>query len=168
MYTHETYGPPAVGTPNTWDVPLWNASIEKIRMLATHHSAFMFPGHDETGVKVRDEHITEFEKSSSILLSRLLLRVEEEGTEAAGVDWADNAHHCNLVASGCQEARPQPAVRPRIRRSVDPVQHRARSTSNRAARSVRSRYRLDSQLGVGTTVSVRLPWEPLPVQDKQR
>src|SRR5262245_33746481 len=25
MYTHETYGPPAVGTPMTWDVPRWNA-----------------------------------------------------------------------------------------------------------------------------------------------
>jgi glyoxylase-like metal-dependent hydrolase (beta-lactamase superfamily II) len=62
MYTHETYGPPAVGTPITWDVPRWNASIERIRKLATEHSAFLFPGHDETGVKVRDPHITEFKK----------------------------------------------------------------------------------------------------------
>jgi glyoxylase-like metal-dependent hydrolase (beta-lactamase superfamily II) len=62
MYTHETYGPPAVGTPNTWDVQCWNASIEKIRKLATEHSAFLFPGHDETGIKVRDQHATEFKK----------------------------------------------------------------------------------------------------------
>jgi glyoxylase-like metal-dependent hydrolase (beta-lactamase superfamily II) len=62
MYTHETYGPPAVGTPMTWDVPHWSASIDKIRKLATEHSAFLFPGHDETGVKVWDPHTTEFEK----------------------------------------------------------------------------------------------------------
>jgi N-acyl homoserine lactone hydrolase len=62
MYTHETYGPPAVGTPNTWDVQRWNASIEKIRKLATEHCAFLFPGHDETGIKVREQHATEFKK----------------------------------------------------------------------------------------------------------
>ncbi len=87
MYTHETYGPPAVGTPNTWDVQCWNASIEKIRKLATEHSAFLFPGHDETGIKVRDQHATEFKEDRvSPLLTRLLLRVES--------DRSDNACRC--------------------------------------------------------------------------
>ena len=51
MYTHDTYGPPAVGTAITWDVPRWGASMEKIRRIATEHNAFLFPGHDETGVR---------------------------------------------------------------------------------------------------------------------
>lgn len=66
MYTHETYGPPAVGTPITWDLGKWGASIERIRALATERDAFIFPGHDETGVKVHhDENKqvrTEFRK----------------------------------------------------------------------------------------------------------
>jgi glyoxylase-like metal-dependent hydrolase (beta-lactamase superfamily II) len=61
MYTHDTYGPPAVGTPMTWDLPHWSNSIEKIRRVATEHDAFLFPGHDETGVKVDGDH-TEFKK----------------------------------------------------------------------------------------------------------
>lgn len=57
MYLHESYGPPPVGTPITWDVPKWNQSIEKIRRLATKYEAFVFPGHDETGIKqYRDGH----------------------------------------------------------------------------------------------------------------
>ena len=63
MYTHDTYGPPAVGTVITWDVPRWSASMEKIRRIATEHNAFLFPGHDETGVKISGgDHHAEFKK----------------------------------------------------------------------------------------------------------
>jgi glyoxylase-like metal-dependent hydrolase (beta-lactamase superfamily II) len=51
MYTHDTYGPPAVGTPITWDIGHWGQSIEKIHRLAMEHEAFVFPGHSETGVR---------------------------------------------------------------------------------------------------------------------
>jgi N-acyl homoserine lactone hydrolase len=50
MYTHETYGPPAVGSPITWDIGQWSQSIEKMHRLAMDHEAFVFPGHSETGV----------------------------------------------------------------------------------------------------------------------
>jgi glyoxylase-like metal-dependent hydrolase (beta-lactamase superfamily II) len=65
MYVHETFGPPAVGTPITWNVPHWSESIEKIRTIAIEHDAFLFPNHDETGVKVSHAHdqiTTEFRK----------------------------------------------------------------------------------------------------------
>src|SRR5438093_13586017 len=44
MYTHDTYGPPAVGSPITWDLAHWSGPIEKIRQTATEHNAFLFPG----------------------------------------------------------------------------------------------------------------------------
>ncbi len=62
MYTHETLGPPAIGTPVTWDPSHWAASIEKIRRVATDTNAFLFPGHDETGIKVQPGGQTEFQK----------------------------------------------------------------------------------------------------------
>ena len=61
MYTHETYGPPAISSPMTWDISHWSSSIEKIRRVATEHNAFLFPGHDETGIKVHGDH-SEFRK----------------------------------------------------------------------------------------------------------
>lgn len=54
LYTHDSYGPPAVGTPITWSAEQWARSVEKVRATATDHDAFVFPGHDETGVKQAD------------------------------------------------------------------------------------------------------------------
>lgn len=51
MYTHDSYGPPATGTPITWDRGHWAASIEKIRQMAITNEALIFPGHSETGIK---------------------------------------------------------------------------------------------------------------------
>lgn len=51
LYTHDSYGPPATGTPITWNVEKWGQSVEKIRRIASERDAFLFPGHDETGVK---------------------------------------------------------------------------------------------------------------------
>lgn len=51
LYTHDSYGPPATGTPVTWSTEKWAQSVEKIRRLGAQHDAFLFPGHDETGIK---------------------------------------------------------------------------------------------------------------------
>jgi N-acyl homoserine lactone hydrolase len=61
LYTHDSYGPPPTGTPITWDVATWAQSVEKIRTLAQDHEAFIFPGHDETGIKQHKEE-SEFQK----------------------------------------------------------------------------------------------------------
>jgi N-acyl homoserine lactone hydrolase len=51
MYTHDSYGPPATGSPIVWDAGKWGQSLEKIRQLAMTNEALLFPGHDETGIK---------------------------------------------------------------------------------------------------------------------
>jgi N-acyl homoserine lactone hydrolase len=51
LYMHNTYGPPDVGTPMSWDAAHWANSMNKIRRLATEREAFIFPGHDEIGIK---------------------------------------------------------------------------------------------------------------------
>ena len=60
LYSHESYGPPAVGTPITYDIPQWMQSVEKLRRVATDNDAFLFPGHDEVGIRHRKGE-TEFE-----------------------------------------------------------------------------------------------------------
>ncbi len=61
LYTHDSYGPPAIGTPITWNVQKWAESVEKLRRIATGHDAFVFPGHDETGI-VHRQGKTEFKR----------------------------------------------------------------------------------------------------------
>lgn len=61
LYTHDSYGPPAVGTPIVWDAGHWAQSVEKIRQVAREHEAFIFPGHSETGIKQHKED-SEFQK----------------------------------------------------------------------------------------------------------
>ena len=51
LYSHESYGPPAIGSPIVWESDKWRSSVETIRKLATENEAFIFPGHDETGIK---------------------------------------------------------------------------------------------------------------------
>ena len=51
LYSHESYGPPAIGSPIVWESEKWRSSVETIRKLATENEAFIFPGHDETGIK---------------------------------------------------------------------------------------------------------------------
>jgi glyoxylase-like metal-dependent hydrolase (beta-lactamase superfamily II) len=51
LYHHESYGPPAAGSPIVWDAGHWAASVEKIRKLALEHEALLFPGHDEHSIK---------------------------------------------------------------------------------------------------------------------
>ncbi len=59
LYTHDSYGPPSTGTPITWNVERWAASVEKIRRLATARDAFILPGHGETGIQ-HSKDTTEF------------------------------------------------------------------------------------------------------------
>ncbi len=53
LYTHESYGPPAVGSPIVWDRDKWAASVEKIRKIGVARNAFILPGHDQTGLQHR-------------------------------------------------------------------------------------------------------------------
>ena len=54
LYTHESYGPPAVGSPIVWDREKWGASVEKIRKIGGSRNAFILPGHDRTGIQHRE------------------------------------------------------------------------------------------------------------------
>jgi len=51
LYHHESYGPPAIGSPIVWESDQWRSSVDTIRTLAIEHEAFIFPGHDTTGIK---------------------------------------------------------------------------------------------------------------------
>lgn len=51
LYRHESYGPPAIGSPTVWDIPKWTASVEKIRSIAKEHEALIFPGHDGEAIR---------------------------------------------------------------------------------------------------------------------
>jgi len=51
LYHHESYGPPPVGSPIVWESDKWRSSVDKIRTLAIDNEAFIFPGHDTTGIK---------------------------------------------------------------------------------------------------------------------
>jgi glyoxylase-like metal-dependent hydrolase (beta-lactamase superfamily II) len=56
LYLHDSYGPPAVGSPIVWESEQWRSSVETVRTLATEHEAFIFPGHDTTGIKQFASH----------------------------------------------------------------------------------------------------------------
>ena len=51
LYTHESYGPPPVGSPMNPDPLGWAASVEKLRRIARQHEAFVLPSHSETGIR---------------------------------------------------------------------------------------------------------------------
>jgi N-acyl homoserine lactone hydrolase len=53
LYTHESYGPPPVGSPMNPDPLGWTASVEKLRRIAREHEAFVLPGHSEIGIRQR-------------------------------------------------------------------------------------------------------------------
>ena len=61
LNTHDTYGPPPLGAPISMIPEKWGASLAKIRRIAEEKDAFLFPGHDETGVKVT-QGVPEFKK----------------------------------------------------------------------------------------------------------
>ena len=72
LYHHDSYGPPAVGSPIVWESEKWRSSVETIRTLATEHEAFIFPGprhdrHQAVRRSYRDAH--------DRVLARLRVRV---------------------------------------------------------------------------------------------
>lgn len=58
LYTCDSYGPPAVGSPVVWDADLWRASVDRLRRIATEKEALLVPGHDETGLRHSHGHAT--------------------------------------------------------------------------------------------------------------
>jgi glyoxylase-like metal-dependent hydrolase (beta-lactamase superfamily II) len=48
---HESYGPPEIGSPHTWDTVAHRRSSARIRQIALEKEAYLFPGHDETGIR---------------------------------------------------------------------------------------------------------------------
>jgi glyoxylase-like metal-dependent hydrolase (beta-lactamase superfamily II) len=55
LYTHESYGPPPVGSPIVWNKEQWTRSVEKIRRLASTRNALILPGHDTTAIQHEGE-----------------------------------------------------------------------------------------------------------------
>jgi N-acyl homoserine lactone hydrolase len=55
LFTHWSYGPPAVGSPIVWDAGKWAASVERIRRLASAEDVLLMPGHDLTGIRHEGE-----------------------------------------------------------------------------------------------------------------
>lgn len=51
IYTHDSYGPPAAGSPIVWDAEEWVRSVERLRGIAHEQDALLVPGHDEIGVQ---------------------------------------------------------------------------------------------------------------------
>jgi glyoxylase-like metal-dependent hydrolase (beta-lactamase superfamily II) len=56
LYLHDSYGPPAVGSPIVWESEKWKSSVEIVRKLAIENEALIFPGHDATGIKQFASH----------------------------------------------------------------------------------------------------------------
>lgn len=54
LYSHDNYAEPIAAPQVYWDVDVWRSSLEKIRALAHEHDAWLFPGHDETGIQHYD------------------------------------------------------------------------------------------------------------------
>jgi glyoxylase-like metal-dependent hydrolase (beta-lactamase superfamily II) len=56
LYTHESYGPPPVGSPMNPDPLGWAASVEKLRRIAREHQALVLAGHSQTGIRQHRDH----------------------------------------------------------------------------------------------------------------
>jgi N-acyl homoserine lactone hydrolase len=51
LYIHDNYAEPVAAPQIYWDVARWRTSLERIKNLAKEHDAWLFPGHDETGIQ---------------------------------------------------------------------------------------------------------------------
>lgn len=51
IHTHENCGPPPVANVLAMDLARWAQSVEKLQRIAAERNAFVFPGHDETGLQ---------------------------------------------------------------------------------------------------------------------
>ncbi|MGQ0573856.1 MAG: N-acyl homoserine lactonase family protein [Pseudonocardia sp.] len=66
LYHHDNYAEPVAEPQIYWDVDQWRTSLGKLSKIAQETDAFVFPGHDETGIahfdgkrELRAIHFTE-------------------------------------------------------------------------------------------------------------
>lgn len=50
LYHHDNYGDPVAAPQIYWDVDKWRVSLDKLAKVAQENDAWLFPGHDETGI----------------------------------------------------------------------------------------------------------------------
>jgi len=51
LYVHDNYAEPVAEPQIYWDIDKWRSSCGRIRSLAEQEDAWIFPGHDETGIQ---------------------------------------------------------------------------------------------------------------------
>jgi len=54
LYTHDNYAEPVAAPQIYWDVHRWRSSLDTLAGIAKEHDAWLFPGHDETGIQHLD------------------------------------------------------------------------------------------------------------------
>jgi glyoxylase-like metal-dependent hydrolase (beta-lactamase superfamily II) len=54
LYHHDNYAEPVAAPQIYWDVDRWRSSLDVLRGIAKEHDAWLFPGHDETGIQHLD------------------------------------------------------------------------------------------------------------------
>jgi N-acyl homoserine lactone hydrolase len=51
IYHHDNYAEPVTEPQIYWDVETWRRSLDKIKQICRETDAWLFPGHDETGIQ---------------------------------------------------------------------------------------------------------------------
>ena len=82
IHVHENCGPPPVGNVLTMDPVQWVKSVEKLTDLAHEYEAFVFPGHDETGVQFPRKRVNH---SSRLSISNLATSTNKFSDRALGL-----------------------------------------------------------------------------------
>lgn len=54
IYHHDNYAEPVAAPQIYWDVDRWRTSVDEIRNICVENDAWLFPGHDETGIQHLD------------------------------------------------------------------------------------------------------------------
>ncbi|MBN9098711.1 MULTISPECIES: N-acyl homoserine lactonase family protein [unclassified Pseudonocardia] len=50
LYHHDNYAEPVAAPQIYWDLDQWNSSLNKLTKIAQESDAWVFPGHDDTGI----------------------------------------------------------------------------------------------------------------------
>lgn len=54
LYHHDNYADPVAAPQIYWDVDRWRVSLDRLGAIAREHDAWLFPGHDDTGIQHLD------------------------------------------------------------------------------------------------------------------
>jgi len=54
LYTYDNYAEPVAAPQIHWDIHRWRSSLDTLAGIAKEHDAWLFPGHDETGIQHLD------------------------------------------------------------------------------------------------------------------